>query len=346
MSRSSSSSTITLVPTTPPPGKQYFEQVSTTDLSLPSRPCLDLSAVKVTKPIKALLSSALTALDSPLRIVGLLATADSGCHMYADMTARACKTSNVHFDKLDISSDLGEDAFQRVRSEILSINKDTTVDGLIVYFPLFTPERDAALRALISPRIDVEGIHPTSLQRSSSHAPDTIEDLTSKPGNADIYPCTALAIIRVLQSPEAGVYSSSRTRGERFRGRTVTIINRSETVGRPLAGMLANDGARVYSVDIDSIHTYERSESKLTITPTHASLPELLTVSDVVVTAVPGKYKVPTQHLAEGAVCVDVSEMGNFEEDVRDRAGVYAPRIGSVTILMLMLNALVLRATR
>lgn len=31
----------------------------------------------------------------------------------------------------------------------------------------------------------------------------------------------------------------------------ITVINRSEVVGRPLAALLANDGARVLSVDID-----------------------------------------------------------------------------------------------
>lgn len=33
--------------------------------------------------------------------------------------------------------------------------------------------------------------------------------------------------------------------------KVITVINRSEVVGRPLAALLANDGARVLSVDID-----------------------------------------------------------------------------------------------
>jgi methylenetetrahydrofolate dehydrogenase (NAD+) len=54
--------------------------------------------------------------------------------------------------------------------------------------------------------------------------------------------------------------------GDRARGKVITVINRyvlfflmsrsytygrSEVVGRPLAALLANDGARVLSVDID-----------------------------------------------------------------------------------------------
>lgn len=36
---------------------------------------------------------------------------------------------------------------------------------------------------------------------------------------------------------------------------------RSEVVGRPLAALLANDGARVFSVDIDSIQVSTQSTS-------------------------------------------------------------------------------------
>lgn len=112
--------------------------------------------------------------------------------------------------------------------------------------------------------------------------------------------------------------------------------------------MLANDGARVYSVDIDSTHVYERNDGDRHSVSVHPevkpSLASLLAESDIVVTAVPGSsFKVPTIALRPGAICIDLSELGNFEADVRDRAGMYAPRLGSVTILMLKVNAFVLR---
>ncbi|KAL1412629.1 hypothetical protein Q8F55_000376 [Vanrija albida] len=360
MSRSSSSSTITLIPSTPPAHKDAFvdSPLTVATPSLPDHPafaakCRDLSAVKITKPIKAVFKDALAGLDRPLRIVGLLATSDSGCHMYADMTARACKQAEVVFDKVDLSAaedDYDDSAsFAAVRAKIVEINDDLTVDGLIVYFPLFDAERDAELRALIAPRVDVEGVHPQSLERSYDHAPSTVAELTANPAAATVYPCTALAVVRALQSDEVGIYNSYASVGHRFAGKTVTVINRSETVGRPLAGMLANDGARVYSVDIDSTHVYERdaAEDRHTVTvhpEVKPALASLLAESDIVVTAVPGaSFKAPTLALRPGAICIDLSELGNFEADVRDRAGVFAPRLGSVTILMLKLNAFVLR---
>ena len=113
------------------------------------------------------------------------------------------------------------------------------------------------------------------------------------------------------------------------------MINRSEVVGRPLAALLANDGARVLSVDIDSIQEYtkratEADEEKGTKTrvshPHHVvrlsslSLQECLAVSDVVISAVPKvDYKVPTDWLKYGCIAVNVAGEKNFEETVREK---------------------------
>ncbi len=48
--------------------------------------------------------------------------------------------------------------------------------------------------------------------------------------------------------------------GDRLHGRIITVINRSEVVGRPLAALLANDGARVFSVDIKDIFEFHRGQ--------------------------------------------------------------------------------------
>jgi methylenetetrahydrofolate dehydrogenase (NAD+) len=192
--------------------------------------CLDLSAVKVTKPIKALLSKSLSQLDRPLSLVGLLATEDTGCHMYADMTQRACKAADVNFSKLDLThlrkASNEKAAFDELCTVIERLNKDTTVDGLIVYFPLFTPELDAYLRDLIDPRIDVEGVNPTSLTISCYDAPDLVEEVTANPSRGIVYPCTALAVFRSLQSPEVALYNPALPKGERLRGKTITVLNR------------------------------------------------------------------------------------------------------------------------
>lgn len=60
----------------------------------------------------------------------------------------------------------------------------------------------------------------------------------------------------------------------------MTIINRSEIVGRPLAAMLANDGATIYSIDVDSIFVFQRGALR----KTEATPEEAVGQSDVVVT--------------------------------------------------------------
>ncbi len=313
MSRSSSSSTITLVST---PRLKAFEPEQ----------CTTLTAAAVNKPLKAAFAASLAALDRPLRIVGLLATPDTGCRTYAEMTARACASSGVSFDILE-----AEHSFAAVADAIRALNADARVDGLIVYFPLFGAE-DAALRALISPRIDVEGLSgrpacvPPGLQGAA-------------------YPCTALAVVRALQHPSAALYDASRPIGSRFDG-TVTVVNRSPTVGAPLARMLAADGARVFSVDIAGAELFSLRAGEIATTPVEAGLEQLLGQSDAVVSAVPGSFCLDTAALKPGCVAVDLSEHGNFGADVCERARVFAPRIGGVTILMLQINALVLRRQR
>ena len=69
--------------------------------------------------------------------------------------------------------------------------------------------------------------------------------------------------------------------------------HRSEVVGRPLAALLANDGARVFSVDIDSIQEYTKRPRQTAeerkyhprhvVHPSTLSLQECLALSDVVV---------------------------------------------------------------
>ena len=54
------------------------------------------------------------------------------------------------------------------------------------------------------------------------------------------------------------MYNSVLPYGNRLHGRVITVINRSEIVGRPLAALLANDGGKVYSVDINNIQEFHR----------------------------------------------------------------------------------------
>lgn len=125
------------------------------------------------------------------------------------------------------------------------------------------------------------------------------------------------------------------------------VISRSETVGRPLAAMLANEGAMVYSIDITGIQVYHRHNTsrRFCINPAqdHITPNDSFGTSDVIISAVPSdKYKVPTSSIKHGAVCVNVATGNNFEDDVNEAAGMFVRRVGGVTTLMLQMNAMTL----
>lgn len=136
-----------------------------------------------------------------------------------------------------------------------------------------------------------------------------------------ILPCTPLAIIKILEYLR--VYNTILPYGNRLFGHTITVVNRSEVVGRPLAALLANDGACVYSVDVTGVQQFTRGEGikqkrHQVVEKEGWGLKDCVTTSDVVITGVPGEsFKFPTELLREGAVCI------NFSTE-KVRRGLYA----------------------
>ncbi|KAJ7639267.1 NAD(P)-binding protein [Roridomyces roridus] len=304
------------------------------------------------------------------RIVGILATSSAPSKSYAEFTKKQCDELGVEFILKKTgaadTADLGEG--EGVEEAIIEANEDDSVDGIMVYYPIFGAQQDHYLQQVVSPYKDVEGLHfkfhynlyhnirfiePQSLLSSGTPsggvAAAAIEGEEPPAGTVkSIIPCTPLAIVKCLE--HVGVYNKILPYGDRAYGRTVTVINRSEVVGRPLAALLANDGARVFSVDIDSIQEYTkrpRTDAARKYHPRHVvhpcsmTLQECLAVSDVVVSAVPSaSYKVKTEWLKDGCICMNVAADKNFEADVREKASLYLPAVGKVTILMLLRNLL------
>jgi methylenetetrahydrofolate dehydrogenase (NAD+) len=126
-----------------------------------------------------------------------------------------------------------------------------------------------------------------------------------------ILPCTPLAVIKILEYLQ--IYNTILPYGNRLFGRTICVVNRSEVVGRPLAALLANDGACVYSVDVTGVQQFTRGQGIRKrkhdiIERGEWTLENRAPLCDVVITGVPGdSYKFPHQLLKEGAVCINFS---------------------------------------
>lgn len=162
-----------------------------------------------------------------------------------------------------------------------------------------------------------------------------------------ILPCTPLAIVKTLEF--LNIYNVRQVYGNRLYGKTITVINRSEVVGRPLAALLANDGAKVYSVDENGFKLFSRGEGirktrhHMEDLPQEFEYKDCLPTSDVIISGVPSeKFQVDHSLIPEGCVCINFSFEKNFDSaKVKSAgAGFYVPAIGKVTIVVLLRNLL------
>jgi methylenetetrahydrofolate dehydrogenase (NAD+) len=194
-----------------------------------------------------------------------------------------------------------------VEDTLIAANTDPEVDGIIVYYPIFNTRQDQYLQQIVDVAKDVEGLSHRYLFNMYQNI-RFLDDLQTQ---KSILPCTPLAVIKVLEYLH--VYNPILPYGNRLFGHTICVVNRSEVVGRPLAALLANDGACVYSVDITGVQQFTRGEGirkrKHEVVEKEGwRLEDYVPLCDVVITGVPGEeYKFPCHLLREGAVCVNFS---------------------------------------
>jgi methylenetetrahydrofolate dehydrogenase (NAD+) len=242
--------------------------------------------------------------------------------------------SGFAFDLREVDRESLEDA-------LIDANNDANVDGIIVYYPIFGNRQDQYLQQIVSIDKDVEGLS----HRYIFNMYQNIRFLDPANTKKSILPCTPLAVIKILEYLR--IYNTILPYGNRLHGRTITVINRSEVVGRPLAALLANDGACVYSVDIGDVQEFTRGvglrkRRHEVVDKPGWTLDDCLPISDVVISGVPGdKYKVPLEKMRDGAVCINFSSERNFTPEVKEKASIYVPAIGKVTIAVLLRNLLV-----
>jgi methylenetetrahydrofolate dehydrogenase (NAD+) len=169
-------------------------------------------------------------------VVGFLGNDDPEARKYANMTKRACEKDGIRFEVRQVGrTDLEDALYDAVR--------DSNVHGIMIYYPAFGNKpsfyggtMDDYLRDSVIAQKDIEGLCFTYRYNLYHNIRYMDEEKTKK----CVLPCTALSIAKILEW--IGIYDLALVQGERLRGKKVTIFNRSEIVGRPLAAMLANDG--------------------------------------------------------------------------------------------------------
>ncbi|PTB64458.1 NAD(P)-binding protein [Trichoderma citrinoviride] len=292
-------------------------------------------AKKLLQEVKDTLAKVQDAGSPAPTLVAFLANDDPAAVKYAEWSKKTCEENGFNFELRVVDK-------ETVEEEIMKANEDDAVDGIIVYYPIFpgNPTKDKYVQETVDLSKDVEGLRHIYLHNMYYNI-----RFLDPPENKkkSILPCTPLAVVKILEHLQ--IYNPILAYGNRLFGKTITVINRSEVNGRPLAALLANDGATVYSVDITGVQLFTRGQGIKK--PRHQvedkegwGLEQCLPLSDVIIGGVPSEsFKVPTELIRDGAVCINFSSYKNFDGvAVKDKASIYVPSVGKVTIAVLLRN--------
>jgi methylenetetrahydrofolate dehydrogenase (NAD+) len=298
-------------------------------------------ADEVALPFKEEIQAMVKALPGGVgpKLVGFLANKDPAARKYAEWTEKAFLRDNLRYE-------LRECEEKDLEEKLEEANQDPEVHGIMIYYPVFGQRpsfhgggHDDYLRDSVSLFKDVEGLchfYRRSLYRNKRYVDGREKKC--------VLPCTPLAVVKFLEY--LNVYDAKTEVGDRLKGKTAVVVNRSEVVGRPLAALLANDGATVYSIDIDSIYIYRRG--KLEVVPEGDTTDTVVPRAEIVILGVPSNnYQLPVNLIKEGAVVLNVASQKNIDEqallstvkNVR-----YVGAVGKVTVAMLQRNLLRLHA--
>lgn len=192
-----------------------------------------------------------------------------------------------------------------------SLNKDSSVDGLMIQLPLPEHVDKHLVLESILPKKDVDGLTPTNLGK-----------LFQKDSSA-IPPATPLGILKLLEAYNIKIF-----------GKKVVILGSSTIVGKPLAAVLLEKNA---TVTLCNSHT--------------VNIEEVSRTADILVSAVGKPEIVKASFLKDECVLVDVGsnkhpETGKLVGDVDWNSVQGIPSyitpvpggVGPMTIACLMLN--------
>ena len=296
-----------------------------------------IDATEVAGPYREETRAGVVRLGRELRVVGLLSQSEGPAHTYAAYAQRGAEDAGI-------TMDVWKPEPAQASAAIREANADPLVDGIFLYYPLADPVEDRWLRELVDPRKDVEGMHSfwSRLLYENRRYVDDHQSFRA------ILPCTPLGILKLLD--EAGLRGRATAERARLEGVVACVINRSEIVGRPLSAMLANDGATVISLDLAGAVVFEPAIGRHAhaVRDSDHTRASALRVADVVITGVPSRDfpLVTGNEIKPGAICLNFSELRNFDDSVLDVASTFVPRVGPMTVAMATRNLLRLTALR
>jgi methylenetetrahydrofolate dehydrogenase (NADP+)/methenyltetrahydrofolate cyclohydrolase len=233
---------------------------------------------------------------------------NAGAEAYVKSQKKTAEALGIDYQFHKLAADTTEYALVEF---IEKLNKDKSVNGIIVQMPLPHQIDYKKISQHIHPDKDIEGMHPANIGKILF-------------GKAKLIPCTAAAVMELLLAAEV-----------QLRGKEVVVVGHSEIVGKPLALLLLDKFATVTVCHIGT------SEAK--------KLDGHVRKAEVLIVAVGRAGLIPGEWVKEGAVVIDVGInrvgdriVGDVQhEEAFKRASVITPvpgGVGPLTVTMLMRN--------
>lgn len=228
---------------------------------------------------------------------------------YVTGKEKACKAIGMENELITLPEATTE---EDLLSLIDRLNRDDSVDGILVQLPLPKHIQEDHVIFAISPEKDVDGFHPYNVGKLMLQEETFVS-------------CTPKGILRILET--IGYDDLS--------GKRAVVVGRSNIVGKPVAQLLMNKNATV---------TVCHSRTK--------DIQSICKEADILIAAIGKAKYIDRNWVKEGAVVIDVGinrdehnkMCGDVDfDDVLDIAGYITPvpkGVGPMTIAMLLENTL------
>ena len=239
---------------------------------------------------------------------------DPASRSYVTGKGKACAAAGIYSRQIDLPASAGR---EEILGVVRALNADAAIDGILVQLPLPDAAIEREIIEAIDPAKDVDGFHPTNIGRMVQGLPAFV-------------PCTPNGVLEMLR--RAGIPLS---------GAAVTIIGRSQLVGRPLSILMSQKGV---DATVTLCHTRTRDLARFT------------READIVVVAAGRPGTLRADMVRAGVVVIDVGVnripdatkaaghrlLGDVDfEAVAAKAAAITPvpgGVGPLTITMLLRN--------
>ena len=160
----------------------------------------------------------LQAQGQTVKLVSVLVGKPEAAEIYSQSQARCCAEVGMQFELQSLPE---TETLSEIKSAIEKLNRDPTVNGIMLNLPLPLGMNESEVQYYIDPYKDVEGVNPANIGFVFY-------------GRPIIAPCTALSVLEILKHL-----------GQTFEGRDVVIVGQGAIVGRPITLFLLQEMATV-----------------------------------------------------------------------------------------------------